>query len=62
MIDLPVHEQFRLARTARGESIEAVARRTGIRVEWVQAMDEGRSATCRRDLCTGQRPNVRRST
>ncbi len=42
MIDLPVHEQFRLARTARGESIEAIARRTGIRVEWVQAMDEGR--------------------
>ena len=42
MIDLPVHEQFRLARTARGESLEAVARRTGIRVEWVQAMDEGR--------------------
>jgi helix-turn-helix protein len=42
VIDLPVGEQFRLARTARGESINAVARRTGIRIEWLQAIDEGR--------------------
>ena len=42
MIELPVDEQFRLARTARGESIEAIARRTGLRVEWLQTIDEGR--------------------
>src|SRR3954470_10913357 len=49
VIDLPVDEQFRLARTARGESIEAIARRTGLRVEWLQAIDEGRF----RDLPAG---------
>jgi hypothetical protein len=42
VIELPVDEQFRLARTARSESVEAIARRTGIRVEWLQAIDEGR--------------------
>jgi len=42
VIELPVDEQFRLARTARGESIEAIARRTGLRVEWLQTIDEGR--------------------
>src|SRR4051812_2891112 len=49
VIDLPVHEQFRLARTARGDSIEVIARRTGVRVEWVHAMEEGRFG----DLPTG---------
>jgi hypothetical protein len=49
VIDLPVDEQFRLARTARGESIEAIARRTGLRAEWLQAIDEGRF----RDLPAG---------
>jgi hypothetical protein len=42
VIDLPVDEQFRLARTARGESVEGIARRTGLRVEWLQAIDDGR--------------------
>src|SRR3954469_18513057 len=37
-----VHERLRLARMARGLTIEAIATRSGVRAEWLHAIDSGR--------------------
>src|SRR4051794_34821751 len=37
-----VHERLRLARTTRGLTIESVAKRSGVRAEWLRAIDSGR--------------------
>src|SRR3954469_25984811 len=37
-----VHERLRLARLARGLTIESMAKRSGVRAEWLEAIDSGR--------------------
>jgi len=37
-----VHERLRLARLARGLTIESMAKRSGVRAEWLHAIDSGR--------------------
>jgi transcriptional regulator with XRE-family HTH domain len=37
-----VHERLRLARIARGLTIESMAKRSGVRAEWLEAIDSGR--------------------
>ncbi|MFL6279107.1 MAG: helix-turn-helix domain-containing protein [Vicinamibacterales bacterium] len=37
-----VHERLRLARIARGLTIESMAKRSGVRAEWLHAIDSGR--------------------
>ena len=37
-----VHERLRLARMARGLTIETMAKRSGVRGEWLRAIDAGR--------------------
>jgi transcriptional regulator with XRE-family HTH domain len=37
-----VHERLRLARVARGQSIESMAERSGLRVDWLRAIEAGR--------------------
>jgi transcriptional regulator with XRE-family HTH domain len=37
-----VHERLRLARVARGQSIESMADRSGLRVDWLRAIEAGR--------------------
>ena len=42
MGDELVHERLRLARMARGLTIEMMAKRSGVRAEWLRAIDAGR--------------------
>lgn len=42
MGDESVHERLRLARMARGLTIELMAERSGVRAEWLRAIDAGR--------------------
>jgi len=44
MADAPVHERLRLARAACGLELETLARRSGIRVDHLRAVEEGRFA------------------
>ena len=37
-----IHERLRLARMARGLTIESMAKRSGVRAEWLRAIDAGR--------------------
>jgi hypothetical protein len=37
-----IHQQLRQARIARGESCEALSKRTGVRAEWLRAIEAGR--------------------
>ena len=37
-----VHERLRLTRMSRGLTIESMAQRSGVRVEWLRAIDAGR--------------------
>src|SRR3954469_187871 len=37
-----VHERLRLAQIARGMTIESMAERSGVRAEWLHAIDSGR--------------------
>jgi transcriptional regulator with XRE-family HTH domain len=37
-----IHERLRLARMARGLTIESMAKRSGVRTEWLHAIDAGR--------------------
>ena len=42
MGDESIHERLRLARMARGLTIESMAKRSGVRSEWLRAIDAGR--------------------
>ena len=42
MGDELIHERLRLARMARGLTIESLAERSGVRAEWLRAIDAGR--------------------
>ena len=42
MGDELIHERLRLARMARGLTIESMAKRSGVRAEWLRAIDAGR--------------------
>jgi hypothetical protein len=50
MTDGTVHERLRQARIARGEAAEALARRVGVRVEYVRAIEDGRFADLPRGI------------
>jgi transcriptional regulator with XRE-family HTH domain len=40
--DESIHERLRLARMSRGLTIESMAQRSGVRAEWLRAIDAGR--------------------
>lgn len=42
MGDELIHERLRLARMSRGLTIESMAQRSGVRAEWLRAIDAGR--------------------
>lgn len=41
MSEIPVLDRLRQARVARGESCESLSKRTGVRVEWLRAIEAG---------------------
>ena len=41
MSEVPVLDRLRQARMARGESCESLSKRTGVRIEWVRAIEAG---------------------
>ena len=41
MSEVPVLDRLRQARVARGESCESLSKRTGVRIEWLRAIEAG---------------------